>query len=361
MTKLIDVEIDKENMVSISYSVTRKLEADQVYYFFKDNKVNILRDEFNVEYNESYEGFMGKVADCEYIIMILSQEFFHSRHCMNEAILAINREDYIKRIIPIITMKQDIDSAEERGRLLVFWNDKLSKLESLYKNINNSRNTEQICKDIELYENIINNLDDVLKKLSEIKGYELTGNDLNLEEVCKMVYSYIFGKAPSVQTVRKREELIRYTEYEIFNIKDDILRIYMAEFIEDLKRCSSFEVSVFPEDPPGEKEYHYIRHSIIESTFGPSLYLTMYDINNKEVTLGINDIKAVEFNNSFHGDRFFKYYIRICNRENLRDYEREIRLPKQCQNVGKIQNYLETMELSYRFILKFREKNAYED
>ncbi|MBV4447915.1 toll/interleukin-1 receptor domain-containing protein [Clostridium tyrobutyricum] len=357
MIKLLNLCFFKENKISISYATARKLEADQVYYFFKDNKVNILRDEFNVEYNESYKGFMEKVASCKYIIMILSQKFFHSRHCMYEAILAVKRKDYVKKIIPIVTMKQDIDSAEERARLLDFWNDKLSNLESFYNN--KSRNTEQICKDIELYNDIINNVDDVLKKLSEIRGYTLTGNDLNLEKVCKKVYRYIFRKEPKVQKLREQKELIRYTEYEVFKINDDMIRIHMAEFIEDLKKCSSFEVSKFPEDPYGEKKYHYISHSIIESHFGPSLYLTMYDINNKEVTLGINDIQAVEFNSSFHSNTFFKYYISILNRNKQRDYEAELRLPKKCQDTEKVQNCLETINQNYRFILKFLEKNAY--
>lgn len=51
---------------------------------------------------------MEKIANSNYIIMILSREFFRSRHCMYEAILSLTKQGYDKKIIPIVTIKKNI-------------------------------------------------------------------------------------------------------------------------------------------------------------------------------------------------------------------------------------------------------------
>lgn len=153
------------------------------------------------------------------------------------------------------------------------------------------------------------------------------------------------------------EQFIKNNEYEVFNISDDALRMQMKLFIEDLKKSSSFEMSLYPEDTYEEKKYSYIRHKIIESYFGPSLYLTIYDINNREIVLGINYIQAVEVNNLFFSDGHFKYYITIVDREKRKDYEEQMMLPAKIRDNEII---LSGYELKYRIILKYIEKNAFE-
>ncbi|WP_455810163.1 toll/interleukin-1 receptor domain-containing protein [Clostridium butyricum] len=67
-----------------------------------------MKDDISVKYSESYEGVMEKIANSNYIIMILSREFFRSRHCMYEAILSLTKQGYDKKIIPIVTIKKNI-------------------------------------------------------------------------------------------------------------------------------------------------------------------------------------------------------------------------------------------------------------
>ncbi|WP_172462717.1 hypothetical protein, partial [Clostridium beijerinckii] len=254
-------------------------------------------------------------------------------------------------------IKEDIESAAVRQRLLVYWKDKLSELQSFYNKNKEEHQMGEIYKEIDLYNNIINNLDNILKKLGMIKGYNLYESNMELNKVCNNIYYQIFKKEPRVKELRKVEQFIRNNEYEVFNISNDVLRMQMTLFIEDLKKSSSLEISLYPEYPYGEKEYSYIRHKITEGYFGPSLYLTIYDINNREIVLGINDIQSVEVNNSFFSDGHFKYYITIVDREKRKVYEEQMMLPEKIRDNEII---LKGYELNYRVILKYIEKNAFE-
>lgn len=357
MFKMLDFLINKNHKIFISYADAKKFEADQIYYFFKNNNVELIKDDISVKYSESYEGFMEKIANSNYIIMILSREFFRSRHCMYEVILSLTKEGYDKKIIPIVTIKEDIDSAAVRERLLAYWNYELDKLRRGY-NRDKKGSEKKIYEEIHLYKKIIDNLDDILKKLGMIKGYNLYENNMDLETICNNIYYKIFKKEPRIKELQKIEEFIKNDEYQIFNISNDILRVQMAFFIKDLKKSSSFKISLYSEDPYSEKEYSYIRHKIIaESCFGPSLYLTMYDINNREVDLQINDIQSVNVNNSFFSDAYLKYYITIVDREKRKGYEEQMSLP---ENIRDNKIISEGYEVKYRVILKYIEKNAFE-
>lgn len=352
------MDSSKNKLISISYSAAQGVIANQIYYYFKDNNIELIKDDISVKHGDNYHGFIEEVAKCQYILMVISREFLHSIHCMEEAVLAIKYKTDNQKIIPIYVSYNDIENVEVRKRYITFWNNKLSGLINFTKKNEDKCKINDINKQIKLVNEILDNIDNTLYEIGMIRGYEIKNNKLGLEGVCKDIFNKILKKEPKRIKLRDASEFIKDREYEIFNISDDILRMQMVFFIDDLKRCSSIKMSLYPEEPGELKIYKYIGYRIVDSEFGPSLYLTLEDENCNEIILGINDIQSVEVNRTSHSAEYFKYYIEVVDRNKRREFEEQMKLPEKSRDIEIISS---SINMNYVFILNYIEENAYEN
>ena len=154
------------------------------------------------------------------------------------------------------------------------------------------------------------------------------------------------------------DELLEQHIHELDNISDETLRMQFFEFLTDLTRCTSFKMSVFAEDVPGEEMFKLMNYHINDGQVGASIRLEAIDGKGVHRNIEIFDIEKIERNTSDYSTGHMKYYFQIMDRGLYRDYVRQLELPKEIQNKEIIEAYWRKEVISQRCELYFEDNNA---
>ncbi|MCL2650717.1 MAG: toll/interleukin-1 receptor domain-containing protein [Candidatus Azobacteroides sp.] len=118
----------------------------------KGFKINI--DLKNLKYKDNIKSFMQELGKGKYIVALISEKYLKSINCMYEVLQMLKYPNYQDRIFPILTSDAKIYESSKILEYLVYWEDKLNKLDNEARTLSNIAYAAPIFEDIELMNEI---------------------------------------------------------------------------------------------------------------------------------------------------------------------------------------------------------------
>ncbi len=152
--------------VFLSYSRYNSAEADELDGFLSSIGLYMLRDVRDLGVKSSIKDFMNRVGDSDFVVMLISNEFLHSRSCMYEVLELMRDRGFNKRLFQILVPGADIFNPKYRIDLIKHWEHEKKELEEASKEIP-GRSLKNINGIIQLLDNICSSVDDFMHEINE--------------------------------------------------------------------------------------------------------------------------------------------------------------------------------------------------
>ncbi len=119
-----------QDAIFISYAWGGKSEdtVNELETAFANRGIRIVRDKKDLEYKGSIEEFEKRIGRGECVILVISDEYLRSKHCMYELIEIDNNQNIRKRIFPIILEDAKIFDAMDRIEYITYWEKRIEIL-----------------------------------------------------------------------------------------------------------------------------------------------------------------------------------------------------------------------------------------
>ena len=145
--------------------------VDLIDKTFTEKGFILIRDKKYLGYRGNIAEFEKRIGNGDYIILVITDKFLKSKHCMNEILQIKNIGNVYERIFPIVLKDALIYNEEERIDYLNYWDNEISKLQRKIKKIKNFVAIEETIKTITLYSDIrriFDEITDILKNMNTL-------------------------------------------------------------------------------------------------------------------------------------------------------------------------------------------------
>lgn len=112
--------------IFVSYCQKDKIFADNINLYFKDEDICIHQDIRDISQWKSIREYMQSIRDMDYTILIITDNYLKSFHCMYEVLEIMKEKDYQDRIFPAV-VETKIYSAIGRIQYITYWEEKNTK------------------------------------------------------------------------------------------------------------------------------------------------------------------------------------------------------------------------------------------
>lgn len=169
---LITYEIDYEKRVFVSYAWGGKSEqiVDEIQQAFSQRGIDIVRDKKELEYKESIEGFELRIGMGQCIVLVISDQYLKSHHCMRELLEIYRKREFHDRIFPIILEDANIYKPIDRIEYIKFWDNEIVQLNLAIKQVNVLTNIGKINSALDTFSDIRRNIDNLIDLLSDMNS-----------------------------------------------------------------------------------------------------------------------------------------------------------------------------------------------
>ena len=193
--------------VFLSYAWTNKGNLDQIDSILSDSDADITRDTRDLKHLDNIFDFMNTVAEHDFAILLISQDYLKSKNCMYEALKLLEHPEFDSKYIPVFLDNLDIFDAIGRLGYVKYWEDSFDELNSKIKELQSPANTHEILKELEHYRKIRDRIDDFLNKLISIRGF--TFNEVVVENDKNPLLN-ILGLKFKKEKQRKSNEFLKF-------------------------------------------------------------------------------------------------------------------------------------------------------
>jgi tetratricopeptide (TPR) repeat protein len=159
-----------ENAIFVSYARGGESErtVEELEQDFAKYSIRIVRDKKDLGYKGSIEEFEQRIGQGQYVILVISDKYLRSIHCMNEFVEISQNQKTDKRIFPIVLSDAKIYDPVDRLAFIRYWEDKIKKLDDEIKKINVVSNLGGITAELDRYTRIRAHIDSLLDLLSDM-------------------------------------------------------------------------------------------------------------------------------------------------------------------------------------------------
>lgn len=91
------------------------------------NKFVIKRDKSSLNCNDCIDDFMRKIADCDNVVIVLTEKYLYSKNCMKEATYLSKQPDWSTKCV-VLVIYDGLYSFDTQEQVLSFWNNKMKSL-----------------------------------------------------------------------------------------------------------------------------------------------------------------------------------------------------------------------------------------
>jgi len=161
-----------ENAVFVSYAWGSESErsVDDLERFFSKQGISIVRDKKNLDYKSSIEAFEQRIGRGQCIVLVISDKYLRSEHCMHELLMVNENQNLRERIFPIVLADARIYRPIDRLNYIKYWDEKIEKLNLAIREIDVITNLASIIADLEKYAQIRNSFDYLTNLLSDMNA-----------------------------------------------------------------------------------------------------------------------------------------------------------------------------------------------
>lgn len=166
-------------------------------------KATISRDIRDVEYHESFKRFMQSIEQHDYVITIISDNYFRSRNCMYEVLEVVKDSQFSDKLIFIVLCDEDVKyyktpiinriganiySTEGQTAYSVFWKGKEDELQAQIDALGDPTYAITQIKEKKIVQKILLDLPEFMEFVRDSKGLSLTEHLAhNFEDITKFM------------------------------------------------------------------------------------------------------------------------------------------------------------------------------
>lgn len=277
--------------IFISYSWEDEKATDRLDNFFKDNKIELIRDKKELSYKSNIEEFMKKIRKSDFTILLISDSYLKSMACMYELLEFIKDDNYKDRILPIVNKNAKIFKSENRNEYIKYWKNQYEKKQLSTDGL---RDEEKIDTAIELkhINKICIELGEILLFLSEIiiERYDNEITNKNFNTIFEYINNFEEKKRVNDLSsifIKHDEKLEEIEKYKNLNeIQDSILSSTINYNIQleknDEYSLFIYALKVLKEENIHIKESQQFFYEIVKTEYG-HCFIIYYQINNNDL------------------------------------------------------------------------------
>lgn len=167
-------------------------------------KATISRDIRDVEYHESFKRFMQSIEQHDYVITIISDNYFKSRNCMYEVLEVVKDSQFSNKLIYIVLRDEDVKyykvtvndsigadiySTGGQTAYSVFWKRKEDELQAQINELVDPTYAITQIKEKKIVQKILLDLPEFMEFVRDSKGLSLTEHLAhNFEDIIKFMH-----------------------------------------------------------------------------------------------------------------------------------------------------------------------------
>lgn len=161
-----------ENQVFVSYAWEDESErtVDELERAFADRGIRIMRDKKELGYRGSIEAFERRIGQGQCIVLVISDKFLCSKHCMYELMLIDKNQNLRDRIFPIVLANAKIYDAIDQLSYIKHWEGQTEQLNQAMKQVGVMTNMDGINADLNKYARIRSSFDHLANLLSDMNA-----------------------------------------------------------------------------------------------------------------------------------------------------------------------------------------------
>lgn len=173
--------------VFLSYSWADSTQADSIEKFFSSIGISVIRDINDLKYRQHLRSFMSVIRDCDFSIIIISDDYLKSPNCLYELIELYKEKEFQEKFVPIILDKAKIYSIENKLDVIKYWKEKVESTKTLISTFEPTK-TINLIKELKHYETIYNEIDTLLVTISEFKNITFSeGDQTNFKDIIEFI------------------------------------------------------------------------------------------------------------------------------------------------------------------------------
>jgi hypothetical protein len=161
-------EYEKEVFVSYAWGGESERTVDELDQAFANHGIRIVRDKKDLEYKGSIETFERRIGQGKCIVLVISDKYLRSEHCMYELVQVDEKRSLRERIFPIVLADARIYKALDRLIYIKYWDEQIEQLNRAIKEIGIMTNLAGITADLDMYARIRSNIDHLTDLLSDM-------------------------------------------------------------------------------------------------------------------------------------------------------------------------------------------------
>jgi hypothetical protein len=152
---------------------------------FKKSRIEILMDDDQVLFKDSYRNFYDKIGNSKFVIMLITDSFLKDKICMSIAFQLSKYKDFTERVFPIVFSDAKIFNAVESIDYIQFWENQKSSLEKKIRTLNSFEHLNAIMQDINSMSNIRIIISQFIAEVSNMFSVSL--NDIQQNNYEKLI------------------------------------------------------------------------------------------------------------------------------------------------------------------------------
>jgi hypothetical protein len=167
--------MESKNAVFVSYAWGGESErtVDELELAFAERGISIVRDKKEMGYKDSIGEFERRIGQGQCIILVISDKYLRSEHCMFELVEIAEHQEFRKRVFPIVLEDAQIYKPVGRLAYIKYWGNEIKQLNKAIKGIDILTDTTGFTTDLNKYARIRTRFDNLTKLLSDMNTLTL--------------------------------------------------------------------------------------------------------------------------------------------------------------------------------------------
>jgi tetratricopeptide (TPR) repeat protein len=164
--------------IFLSYSWSNKEQAEYINNILSTLGISIRRDITVLSYKDDLRNFMRQIRECDYSIILVSDDYLKSPNCLYELSELFKDSNYTDKVLPIIIDGTKIYSIDDKANLIRFWNDKCKETQKILSDLN-PVNSINLLQELKIYTQIYGVIDELIDSITRRLNVNLSAAKKN--------------------------------------------------------------------------------------------------------------------------------------------------------------------------------------
>jgi nucleoside phosphorylase/DNA-binding winged helix-turn-helix (wHTH) protein len=129
------IKYEKAVFVSYAWGGESERIVDELEQSFSNRGIGIVRDKKSLKYKGSIEEFEQQISQGQCIILVISDKYLRSEHCMYELVKIDENQEFRKRVFPIVLDDAHIYKTIDRLEYIRYWDERIAQLNQALKQV----------------------------------------------------------------------------------------------------------------------------------------------------------------------------------------------------------------------------------